>query len=52
MDASAWGLLALYLVVLLALAWPVGRYLAALCTGSLPRWMQRVEAPLYRVAGI
>jgi K+-transporting ATPase ATPase A chain len=51
MNASAWGLLALFLVVLLALAWPLGRYLAALCNGTLPRWMQAVEAPLYRLAG-
>jgi len=52
MGTSAWGLLALYLVVLLALAWPLGRYLAALCDGHLPRWTQRVEAPLYRLAGV
>ena len=51
MNASAWGLLALFLAVLLALAWPLGRYLAALCNGTLPRWMQAVEAPLYRLAG-
>ena len=51
MSTSAWGLLALFLLVLLALAWPLGRYLAALCKGTLPRWMQAVEAPLYRLAG-
>ena len=52
MSASAWGLLALFLVVLGLLAWPLGRYLAALCEGSLPRWMAHVEAPLYKLAGI
>ncbi|VTU18500.1 potassium-transporting ATPase subunit KdpA [Variovorax sp. PBL-E5] len=52
MNTSAWGLLALYLVVLLLLAWPLGRYLAALSEGHLPRWMLRVEAPLYRLAGV
>ncbi|HEY2257436.1 MAG TPA: potassium-transporting ATPase subunit KdpA [Variovorax sp.] len=52
MSSSAWGLLALYLAVLGVLAWPLGRYLAALCDGRLPRWMQRVEAPLLRLAGV
>jgi K+-transporting ATPase ATPase A chain len=52
MSASAWGLLALFLVVLGLLAWPLGRYLAALCEGRLPRWMAHVEAPLYKLAGI
>jgi K+-transporting ATPase ATPase A chain len=52
MDSSAWGLLALYLIVLGLLAWPLGRYLAALCDGRLPRWMQRAEAPLYKLAGV
>ena len=51
MSTDAWGLLALYLVVLGLLAWPLGRFLAAMCDGRLPRWMQRVEAPLYRLAG-
>ncbi len=51
MSAAASGQLAFYLGVLLALAWPVGRWLAALCAGRLPGWMLRVEAPLYRLAG-
>ncbi len=51
MSTTAWGQLALYLIVLLVLAWPVGRWLAALCAGRLPRWMLRVEAPLFRLAG-
>jgi K+-transporting ATPase ATPase A chain len=51
MDANAWGLLALFLVLLLVLAWPVGRWMAALMDGRLPRWMRRAEAPLYRLAG-
>ena len=51
MTASAWGLLALFLVALLVLAWPVGKFLAALCSERVPRWMQRVEAPLYKIAG-
>ncbi|MDM0035193.1 potassium-transporting ATPase subunit KdpA [Variovorax sp. J22P271] len=51
MDTPAWGLLALFLTVLGLLAWPLGRYLALLCNGALPRWMQRVETPLFRLAG-
>ncbi|WP_218511261.1 potassium-transporting ATPase subunit KdpA [Variovorax sp. dw_308] len=52
MNASAWTLLVLFLAVLGLLAWPVGRFLAALCEGRLPRWMARIEAPLYRLAGV
>ncbi|MBV5293890.1 MAG: potassium-transporting ATPase subunit KdpA [Curvibacter lanceolatus] len=51
MNSSAWDLLALYLVLLLALAWPLGRYLAALCAGRLPAWMLRTEAALLRLGG-
>jgi len=51
MSASAWGLLALFLIVLGLLAWPLGRWLAALCEGRLPRWIERVEGPIYRLAG-
>ncbi|MDP9931385.1 potassium-transporting ATPase subunit KdpA [Variovorax paradoxus] len=52
MTSSAWSLLALFLVALVLLAWPVGKFLAALCNERLPRWMQRIEAPLYKLAGI
>ncbi|MDQ0073798.1 K+-transporting ATPase ATPase A chain [Variovorax boronicumulans] len=52
MTASTWGLLALFLAALAVLAWPVGKFLAALCNERVPRWMQRVEAPLYKLAGI
>ncbi|MBW8714790.1 MAG: potassium-transporting ATPase subunit KdpA [Variovorax paradoxus] len=51
MTSSAWGLLALFLAALLVLAWPVGKFLAALCDERVPRWMQRIEAPFYRLAG-
>lgn len=51
METSAWVLLALFLGALLVLAWPLGKLLAALCGERVPRWMQRVEAPLYRLAG-
>ena len=51
MNANAWGLLALYLVVLLAAAWPLGLWLARLANGHVPAWMHKVEAPLYKLAG-
>ena len=51
MNASSWGLLALYLVLVVVLALPLGRWMAALLEGRLPAWMRRVEAPLYRLAG-
>ncbi|RZL53232.1 MAG: potassium-transporting ATPase subunit KdpA [Variovorax sp.] len=52
MDATAWMLLGAFLAVLLLLAWPLGRGIAALCDGRLPRWMLRAEAPLLRLAGV
>ena len=51
MAASAWGLLALFLTMLLLAAWPLGLWIARLCSGQLPRWMQAGEAQLYRLAG-
>jgi potassium-transporting ATPase potassium-binding subunit len=51
MSATSWGLLALYLVALLVIAWPLGRWMAALLDGHVPQWMHRIEAPLYRAAG-
>jgi potassium-transporting ATPase potassium-binding subunit len=51
MSSAAWIHLAIYMVVLLVLAWPVGLWLARLASGELPSWMNKVEAPLYRAAG-
>ncbi len=51
MSSASWSLLALYLGVLLAISWPLGIWLARLCSGQLPHWMLRVETPLYRLAG-
>ena len=51
MAASAWGLLALFLITLLICAWPLGLWIARISSGRLPRWMHAVEAPLYRLAG-
>ena len=51
MTSSSWGLLALFLVLLLVLSWPLGSWVARLCSGQLPGWMHKAEAPLYKVAG-
>jgi K+-transporting ATPase ATPase A chain len=51
MSTSAWGLLALFLSVLLVAAWPLGFWLTRISTGQLPGWMLRLESPLYRLAG-
>jgi K+-transporting ATPase ATPase A chain len=51
MSSNAWILLAVYLVVLLAAAWPLGWWLARLAHGDVPGWMRRLEAPLYPLAG-
>lgn len=51
MSSSAWGLLALFLTTLLVASWPLGNWIARLLSGNLPQWMQRVETPLYRLAG-
>ena len=51
MGSASWSLLALYLGVLLLAAWPLGNWLARISAGTLPAWTQRIEAPLYRLAG-
>jgi K+-transporting ATPase ATPase A chain len=51
MNAASWSLLAFYLGLLLLAAWPLGIWLARLSSGHVPIWMQRIEAPLYRLAG-
>jgi K+-transporting ATPase ATPase A chain len=48
-------LLALFLVLLLALAWPLGFLLARVAEGGRVRgfgWLHRIEAGLYRIAGV
>ncbi|RYF39900.1 MAG: potassium-transporting ATPase subunit KdpA, partial [Comamonadaceae bacterium] len=51
MTSSAWALLAVFLALLLVAAWPLGIWLARLCSGRLPGWMHGAEAPLWRLAG-
>lgn len=52
MSSAAWGQLALFLAVTLVLAWPLGRWLAALSGGRLPGWLLKLERPLFRLAGV
>ena len=51
MTAQAWSLLALFLSLLLIASWPLGIWVARLWSGNLPRWMHKIEAPLFRLAG-
>ncbi len=55
MNTSGWIQLGLYVVVLLALAKPLGTYMAAVYEGRAP-WAQRIGGPLerliYRGAGV
>jgi K+-transporting ATPase ATPase A chain len=51
MNTQAWALLGLFSVLLLAAAWPLGRYLHAVMEGRIA-WMRRVEAPILRVCGV
>ncbi|MDO5653452.1 MAG: potassium-transporting ATPase subunit KdpA [Brachymonas sp.] len=44
-----------FFAVLLALAWPLGRYMAGVFQGRIPagmRWQQSIERVLYRLAGV
>lgn len=50
MNTQAVALIGLFCVVLLAAAWPLGRYLHAVMEGRVT-WMCRVETPLLRVCG-
>ena len=55
MDTSAWLLLAVFLGLLFAAAWPLGHVLAVVAEGRLPRALApvaRVEGALYRLAGV
>ncbi|MBV8501334.1 MAG: potassium-transporting ATPase subunit KdpA [Paucibacter sp.] len=52
MGTLAWTQLALYMGVLMLLAWPLSRWLTAVATGRLPRWMQATERGLLRLCGV
>src|SRR5450755_199073 len=52
---QSWIQLAVYLVVLLLLAWPLGKWLAAVADGRLPGWLgpiARLESVIYKICGI
>ena len=51
MNGPAWMLLAVYLGVLMVLAWPLARWIDGAMAGRFGLG-QRVEAPLFRLAGI
>ncbi|EWS54671.1 MULTISPECIES: potassium-transporting ATPase subunit KdpA [unclassified Methylibium] len=55
MNSQAWIQLAIFLALLMLVAWPLGRWLAAVAEGRLPQALApfcRVETALYRAAGI
>ena len=55
MTSQAWIQLVALLAILLALAWPMGRWLHAVAEGRLPRWLsplRAIERGLYRLAGV
>jgi K+-transporting ATPase ATPase A chain len=52
MTSFAWLHLALFLGVLLALAWPLSRWVTAVAQGRLPRALLAVEGGLYRLMGV
>ena len=51
MTTQAWILLGAFLAVLLVLAWPLARWMTTVMEGRFA-FGSRIEAPLYRVAGV
>ena len=55
MTGNGYLQLGLYLLVLLACAWPLGRYMARIYQGEIPvfvRWLRPLERGIYRLAGV
>ncbi|KGF78300.1 ATPase [Massilia sp. JS1662] len=55
MDMQSLALLTLFFAILLALSWPLGILLARVAEGGRVRgfgWLYRIEAALYRAAGV
>ncbi|WP_440963919.1 potassium-transporting ATPase subunit KdpA [Massilia sp. GER05] len=55
MDTQSLALLALFFAILLALSWPLGILFARVAEGGRVRgfgWLYRIEAGLYRAAGV
>ncbi|WP_248795545.1 potassium-transporting ATPase subunit KdpA [Pseudomonas sp. MWU13-2105] len=51
MTTQAWGLLGAFLLLLVILAWPLGRWLTTVMEGRFT-FGSRLESPLYRLAGV
>jgi len=51
MSATAWMQLIAFLVVLLALAWPLARWMHAVMEGRIG-WLNRIERGLLKLAGV
>lgn len=51
MNGSAWIQLVVFLVVLLALAWPLSRWIFAAMEGRV-EWLRRVERGVLKLAGV
>lgn len=55
MTGNGYFQLGFYLLVLLACAWPLGRYMARIYQGDIPalvRWLRPLERFIYRLAGV
>ncbi len=55
MTGNGYLQLALYLVALIGLAWPLGLYMADIYRGHIPawmRWLRPLETGLYRLCGV
>ncbi len=55
MNSQAWIQLVVFLLVLAVVAWPLGKWLAAVADGRLPRWLapiRGIENGLYKLAGV
>ena len=55
MNSQAWIQLVVFLLVLAVVAWPMGKWLAAVADGRLPRWLapiRGIENGLYKLAGV
>ncbi|HWG10035.1 MAG TPA: potassium-transporting ATPase subunit KdpA [Rhodanobacteraceae bacterium] len=54
MNANPWIQLVIYLAVLFALAWPLGRWIESVLEGRIAgrwRWMRAIDGGLLRIAG-
>ena len=50
-SGAGFGLLAVFFVLMVLLAWPLARWIDTVMAGGFA-WGRRIEAPLYRLAGV